>query len=53
MRNQAILLESEIDVYIIPTFDENLNDHVADYDKRLQYVTGFTGDYGFAVVSYC
>lgn len=52
MQNQALLLESEIDAYIIPTYDEHLNDHVADYDKRLQHITGFTGDYGFAVVSF-
>lgn len=51
MRNQAILLETEIDAYIITSYDEHLSEQTADYDKRLQHITGFTGNWGFAVVS--
>lgn len=27
------------------------NDYVDDHDKRLEFITGYTGDYGIAVIT--
>lgn len=51
MRIRASLQGPEIDGYILPTFDENLNSQVADNDKRLQYISGFTGHEAFATIT--
>jgi len=36
--------------YIIPSTDAHLSPFVADRDRRLRYMTGFTGSSGYAVV---
>lgn len=41
----------EIDAYILPPYDEHLNQEMAETDKRVQYLTGFTGIGAFAVVT--
>ncbi|KAL5272992.1 XPNPEP2 family protein [Megaselia abdita] len=51
MRIRASLLGPEIDGYILPSFDENLNSEVADSDKRLQYISGFSGYEAFATIT--
>lgn len=43
MRIRASLHGSEIDAYIITSYDDHLNEDIADHDKRLQYISGFTG----------
>lgn len=43
MRIRASLHGSEIDAYIITSFDDHLNEDIADHDKRRQYISGFTG----------
>ncbi|VVC30469.1 Hypothetical protein CINCED_3A013194 [Cinara cedri] len=40
-----------LDAYIIPDTDEHQNEEVADHDKRLKYVSGFSGTGGIAVVT--
>ena len=41
----------EIDIYIIPTADFHQSEYVGDYFKCRQYMTGFTGSAGTAVIT--
>lgn len=43
MRIRASTEGSEIDAYIITSYDEHLNEDVSDSDKRSHYISGFTG----------
>jgi Xaa-Pro aminopeptidase len=36
--------------YIVPSTDEYLSEYVPSYAKRLEYVTGFTGSNGLAII---
>lgn len=40
-----------VDAYIITSFDENLNENVAECDRRIEYLTGFKGAVGTVVVT--
>lgn len=40
----------EIDACIIPSNDQYLGEYVPDSDKRLQWLTGFTGSSGLAII---
>ncbi len=40
----------EIDGYIIGSSDEYLNEYVPEHAKRLEYITGFNGSNGLAVI---
>jgi Xaa-Pro aminopeptidase len=42
--------EHKINGYIVPTSDEYLSEYPPEYAKRLEYITGFTGSYGFAII---
>lgn len=50
-RLQEVLKKEGIDYYIIPTADYHQSEYVGEYFKARQYVTGFTGSAGTAVVS--
>lgn len=56
IREQMIIRASlqgpEIDGYILTSYDEHLNEEVAERDKRLKYLTGFTGSYGYAAITF-
>lgn len=41
----------KIDIYIIPTSDFHESEYVGDYFKAREYMTGFTGSAGVAVVT--
>lgn len=43
--------EGEIDYFIIPSEDGHLSEYVAPSDKRLQWISAFTGSAGCAIVS--
>lgn len=57
MRNQRIrelrslMKERGIDIYIIPTSDYHQSEYISDYFKVRQFITGFTGSAGTAVVT--
>ncbi|MCC8141687.1 MAG: aminopeptidase P family protein [Lachnospiraceae bacterium] len=56
MENRLAALRNEmssrgIDVYLIPTADFHNSEYVGDYFKAREYVTGFTGSAGTAVVT--
>ncbi len=40
-----------IDIYLVPTADFHQSEYVGDYFKARQYLTGFTGSAGTAVIS--
>ena len=43
------LEQHEIDVYLVPSMDEHLNEFVPEYKQRLKAITGFTGSAGTAL----
>ncbi|XP_019849652.1 PREDICTED: xaa-Pro aminopeptidase 1-like isoform X1 [Amphimedon queenslandica] len=45
------LPQDPISAYIIPTDDQHQSEYIAECDKRRQYMTGFTGSAGIAVVT--
>ncbi|MDC2986909.1 aminopeptidase P family protein [Candidatus Pelagibacter bacterium] len=47
---KKILKEEEIDGYIIPKNDEFFGEYTPEYNDRLNFISGFTGSYGFALV---
>lgn len=52
MRIRASIEGSEIDGYIITSYDEHLTEDVTDRDKRRQYISGFTGASADVAVGY-
>ncbi|KAJ9581804.1 hypothetical protein L9F63_003873 [Diploptera punctata] len=45
------MINANITAYIVTTNDEHQSEYVADRDRRRQYVSGFTGSSGNAVVT--
>lgn len=45
------LQELDLDIYLVPTDDPHLSEYVPDAYKRRQFLTGFQGSAGTAVVS--
>ena len=50
-RLRTLMLEKKIDVFIIPTADYHESEYVDGYFRSREYLTGFTGSAGTAVVS--
>ncbi|XP_070000806.1 uncharacterized protein [Penaeus vannamei] len=48
---RAEMASEDLEAYIIPTDDEHQSEYVADADKRRQYISGFSGSAGTAVVT--
>ncbi|WP_077964422.1 M24B family metallopeptidase [Ensifer adhaerens] len=44
------LVETGLDGYVVPRFDEHQGEYCAPHDNRLAFVTGFTGSAGVAIV---
>lgn len=47
---KKIFKRERIDGYIIPKNDEFFSEYVPEYNDRLNFVSNFTGSYGFALV---
>ena len=47
---KKIFKTEKIDGYIIPKNDEFFGEYVPEYNDRLNYISSFTGSYGFALV---
>ena len=47
---RKIFKREKIDGYLIPKNDEFYGEYVDDYNDRLNYITNFSGSYGFALV---
>lgn len=48
---RAIMKDHNIDVYVVPTGDYHISEYAGDYFKEREYITGFTGSAGTAVIS--
>ena len=48
---RELMKERNISVYIIPTADYHESEYVGDYFKAREFITGFTGSAGTAVVT--
>ncbi len=48
---RAQMKEAGIDLYLIPTDDDHQSEYVGEHDKVREYITGFTGSAGTAVIS--
>ena len=47
---KKIFEREKIDGYIIPKNDEFFDEYTPEYNDRLNFISGFTGSYGFALV---
>ena len=45
------MLENNISIYIVPTNDYHSSEYIGDYFKTREYITGFTGSAGTAVIT--
>ncbi|KAK4700784.1 Xaa-Pro aminopeptidase, partial [Phenoliferia sp. Uapishka_3] len=48
---RKVMEENEVDVYVVPTADAHGSEYVGDCDKRREWISGFTGSAGVAVVT--
>lgn len=48
---RSLMIKHNIDAYIVPTNDFHSSEYVGDFFKCRQYITGFTGSAGTAVVT--
>lgn len=48
---RALMMERHIDAYLIPTSDFHESEYVGEYFKCREFITGFTGSSGVAVVT--
>lgn len=48
---RELMYERDIEAYIIPTSDPHQSEYLADYYKTREYISGFTGSAGTAVVT--
>lgn len=46
-----LMIKRDIDAYIIPTSDPHQSEYIADFYKTREYISGFTGSAGTAVVT--
>ncbi|CAG9768775.1 unnamed protein product [Ceutorhynchus assimilis] len=51
MSSEVRLFTHPVDAYLITSSDEHQSVEVADYDKRREYISGFSGSYGDAIVT--
>ena len=47
---REIMKESGISVYVVPTGDYHISEYAGDYFKEREFITGFTGSAGTAVL---
>ena len=47
---KKILIREKLDGYLIPKNDEFFGEYVPEYNDRLNFISNFTGSYGFALI---
>ena len=45
------LLRSGLDAFLVPSGDSHQSEYIADADKRLKWISGFSGSSGFAAIT--
>lgn len=48
---RQLMKEKNIDVYIVPSSDNHQSEYVGDYFKAREFITGFTGSSGTAIIT--
>lgn len=48
---RKLMAKRNIDAYIVPSSDPHQSEYLADYYKTRQFITGFTGSAGTAVIT--
>ncbi len=48
---RKILTDKKIDGYIVPKNDQFFGEYISDFSDRLKYISGFSGSYGFALIT--
>ncbi|KAK1756247.1 putative Xaa-Pro aminopeptidase P [Echria macrotheca] len=48
---RSLMKERGVDVYVVPSEDSHASEYIADCDGRRQFISGFSGSAGTAVVS--
>ncbi|OPJ58168.1 aminopeptidase P family protein [Clostridium oryzae] len=48
---RELMKENNMDAYIVPSFDDHHSEYVADHWKCRQWISGFTGSAGTAVIT--
>lgn len=48
---RKLMKENKMDAYIIPSFDDHMSEYVADYWKGREFISGFTGSAGTAIIT--
>lgn len=49
---RELMKESAIDVFVVPTDDPHMSEYTADYFNRREFISGFTGSAGTAVITH-
>jgi len=49
-RLKKVFKREKIDGYIIPKNDEFFGEHIPDFNDRLNFISNFSGSYGFALI---
>jgi Xaa-Pro aminopeptidase len=47
---KKILISEKLDGYLIPKNDEFFGEYIPEYNDRLNFISDFTGSYGFALI---
>lgn len=47
---RQLLLSNNYDGYLVTPKDEHNSEYLADYDRRLSFISGFTGSNGYALI---
>lgn len=47
---RVLFPQYQIDGYIVPSWDKYMSEYTLPWNKRLEYITGFTGSNGIAVI---
>ena len=45
------LKSRSLDAFILPMEDSHFNEYIADADKRIAFISGFTGSAGVAIIT--
>ena len=48
---RQLMKKRQIDAYVVPTSDPHQSEYLADFYKTREYITGFTGSAGLAVIT--
>ena len=49
-RFQELLINENIDLYLVPTSDYHNSEYIGDYFKTREYLTNFTGSAGTLLI---